>query len=120
MDVVLHRQARAEIAVVELVDLIADGGEAMRGLADKVAAIRRDHPRDRVLGLLVVRATRRNRALLHELDSLLAVRFPSRSAEWIAALTRPDAPMPPGDGLVWARVDGTSLFAGATLTTIVS
>jgi transcriptional regulator with XRE-family HTH domain len=110
VDVVLRRAERRELIVVELVDLIADGGEAMRGLADKVAAVRRDHPRDRVVGLLVVRATRRNRALLRELRGLIRARFPSRSADWIAALTQVDAPMPPADGVVWARVDGSALF----------
>jgi hypothetical protein len=35
IDVELERAARRQIAVVEIVDLLTDGGEAMRGLADK-------------------------------------------------------------------------------------
>jgi transcriptional regulator with XRE-family HTH domain len=41
IDVLLDRPVRNEIAVVELVDLLTAGGEAMRGLSDKVAAVRR-------------------------------------------------------------------------------
>ena len=113
VDVVLRRPACAEIVVVELIDLVADGGEAMRGLADKVAAVRRDHPRDRVLGLLVVRATA-SKPVAAPRARQPACRHASRHAppDWIAALTRPGRiPMPRGDGLVWARVDGTALFA---------
>jgi transcriptional regulator with XRE-family HTH domain len=55
VDVLLVRGAQAEIAVVEIVDLLADAGSALRGLADKVAAVRRARsPSTRVAGLLVL------------------------------------------------------------------
>jgi transcriptional regulator with XRE-family HTH domain len=111
IDVLLERPGRGEIVVVELVDLLADGGEAMRSLADKVAAVRRSEPRARVAGLLVLRSTRRNRTLARELSGVLSSRFRGSSAAWIAALRSSDRPMPVADGLVWARVDGAGLFA---------
>jgi transcriptional regulator with XRE-family HTH domain len=111
IDVILHRPTLGEIAVVELVDLFADGGDVMRGLADKVAMIRRSARGSRVAGLLILRATRRNRQLVKELRPLVEARFRASSADWIAALRDPRRPMPKTDGLVWARVDGSSLFA---------
>ena len=111
VDVILDRSALAEVAVVELVDLFADGGDVMRGLADKVAVVRRSAPGLRVAGLLVLRATRRNRLLMTELRPLVEARFPASSSDWIAALRSPSHRMPTADGFVWARVDGTSLFA---------
>jgi hypothetical protein len=106
-----HHGPVTEIAVVELVDLLADGGQAMRGLADKVAAVRRGNPTARVAGLLVLRATQRNRGLVVELASLVSARFPAPSRSWIAALTTAERPMPRDDGLVWARVGASRLFA---------
>jgi hypothetical protein len=80
IDVQLERAARREIAVVELVDLIADAGQDMRGLSDKAAAVRRTRPGYRVAGLLAVRATRRNRTLVTELAPLIDARFPASSS----------------------------------------
>jgi len=111
IDVALERPARREIAVVELVDLIADAGQDMRGLSDKVAAVRRARPDARVAGLLAVRTTRRNRTLVAELAPLVDARFPAASTAWLRALHDPAAPMPAGDGMLWARVDGSGLFA---------
>jgi transcriptional regulator with XRE-family HTH domain len=111
IDVELVRDGLGEIAVVELIDLFSDVGEDLRGLADKVAAVRRDHPQARVSGLIAVRATRRNRALVGELAVVLDARFPGSSTEWIAALSRRSTSMPNGDGFVWASVDGSRLFA---------
>lgn len=111
IDVFLERPAAREIAVVELIDLLADGGDAMRGLADKVAAVRRTTtPDTRVSGLLVLRATRRNRALLNELRAVIEARFPAASAAWISAISEPGRSMPVEDGFAWASVDGTRLF----------
>ena len=68
IDVLLSRAARREAAVVEIWDLLLDGGEAMRGLAAKVQALRAQlDPAWRVQGLLLVRGTHRNRALVREL-----------------------------------------------------
>ncbi len=112
IDVLLRRIRAAEIAVVEIEDLLADGGGAMRGLTDKVTAVRRASPADaRVAGLLVLRATARNRATMQELDAVFANRFPASSADWLRALEDPRSPMPAGDGVVWSSVDGTRLMA---------
>ncbi|HET7472849.1 MAG TPA: helix-turn-helix transcriptional regulator [Candidatus Limnocylindrales bacterium] len=111
IDVTLERAARREIAVVELVDLIADAGQDMRGLSDKVAAVCRARPDARVAGVLAIRATRRNRALIAELAPLVDARFPASSAAWLRALHDPSAAMPNDDGVVWARVSGEGLFA---------
>ena len=111
VDVELRRLERGEAVVVELVDLLADAGSDMRGLSDKVAAVRRELPGARVAGLLIVRGTRRNRALIGELASIIDARFPEPSAAWLNALRRRDTPMPTGDGILWVRVDGSGLFA---------
>jgi hypothetical protein len=116
IDVLLERPTRGEIIVVELVDLLVDAGKAMRGLADKVAAMRREEPSARVAGLLVVRSTHRNRDLLRELQELVVSRFPARSVDWIHALSDPARPMPVADGFVWVRVDGSVLFAARSST----
>jgi transcriptional regulator with XRE-family HTH domain len=110
IDVVLERPHQREIAVVELVDLIADVGQDLRGLSDKVAAVRRARPDARVAGLLAIRATRRNRALVAELAPMIDARFPASSIAWLRALHDPTTPMPATDGFVWARVDGSGLF----------
>jgi hypothetical protein len=99
IDVELRRESRHEAAIVELVDLVADAGRDMRGLSDKVAAVRRERPSDRVAGLLA------------ELAPLIDARFPTSSVAWLAALHERTAPMPHEDGFVWARVDGSGLFA---------
>jgi transcriptional regulator with XRE-family HTH domain len=111
IDVTLERAARAEIAVVELVDLVAVAGQDLRGLSDKVAAVRRLQPHSRVAGLLAIRRTRRNRQLIAEIRPMIDARFPASSAAWLRALRDPSAPMPAEDGLVWARVDGSGLLA---------
>jgi transcriptional regulator with XRE-family HTH domain len=79
VDVLLERTTSREVAVVELVDLLADGGDAMRGLSDQIAALRRIEPMARVAGLMVVRATARNRTLVGDLGGMLRARFPGRS-----------------------------------------
>ena len=104
IDVVLERVARREIAVVEIVDLLTDIGEAMRGLERKVEAVASASPGATVRGLLVVRATARNRALIAEFGPLLRARFPASGAAWLAALTDRARPMPSGDGLLWSAV----------------
>ena len=112
IDVQLERAVRREVAVVEIEDLFADGGQAMRGLEDKVAAVRRGVGSDwSVRGLLVLRSTNRNRGLVRELGDLFATRFPASSEVWLAALRDPSRPMPKADGLVWSSVDGRRLLA---------
>ena len=112
IDVYLARAMTAEIAVVEIVDLLADGGAAMRGLSDKVAAVRRRAPAGwRVQGILILRATARNRTTVADVRALFAARFAGSSAAWLRALTNPAAPMPGRDGLIWSNVAGTRLVA---------
>lgn len=112
IDVELERATRRKIAVVEVIDLLADGGDAMRGLADKVAAVRREAPNGwTVAGLLVLRATARNRQTVRDLADLFAARFSGSSSPWLAALGDSARPMPATDGLVWSSVDGRRLFA---------
>ncbi len=112
IDVELERTSRREIAVVEIVDLLTDGGDAMRGLADKVAAVRRDAGAGwSVSGLLVLRSTSRNRGLVQEFADLFAARFPASSAAWLASLRDPARRMPTADGLAWSSVSGDRLFA---------
>ena len=112
IDVQLERAARQEVAVVEIEDLLADGGQAMRGLEDKVAAVRRTVVSDwSVRGLLILRSTNRNRSLVRELHDLFATRFPGSSEAWLAALRDPSRAMPKADGLVWSSVDVRRLFA---------
>ena len=110
IDVAVERAVRQEVAVVELVDLVADAGQDMRGLSDKVAAVRRARADARVAGVLAIRATRRNRKLVSELAPVIDARFPAPSTAWLRALRDPTAPMP-ADGIVWARVNGSALFA---------
>ncbi|MBA2720065.1 MAG: helix-turn-helix transcriptional regulator [Chloroflexi bacterium] len=112
IDVLLSRDQGRELAVVEVVDLLADGGAALRGLADKVAAIRRSSGPDvRVSGLLVLRATARNRATMDELATVFATRFPASSRDWLRALRDRGMPMPAADGVLWSSVDGSRLMA---------
>jgi hypothetical protein len=113
IDVYLERASRREIAIVEIEDLLADGGDAMRGLGNKVSAVRREVAESGVVvqGLLILRATSRNRALVRELRDLFRARFPASSEAWLAALRDPARPKPNWDGFAWSSVDGSRLFA---------
>ncbi len=112
IDVLLTRDQRGEIAVVEIWDLILDGGAAMRGLEAKVLATRERWPSGwRVEGLFVAPGTRRNRALVRELAPLFAARYPASSAAWISALGHPDRPMPADPGFAWTSARGDRLAA---------
>jgi transcriptional regulator with XRE-family HTH domain len=110
IDVLLTRAACREAAVVEVWDLLLDGGAAMRGLEAKVLATRdRLGPEWRVQGLLVVRGTQRNRTLIGGLAALFAARYPASSHAWLRAMRERDAPMPAADGLIWTDVKGERL-----------
>ncbi|MCJ7710188.1 MAG: helix-turn-helix domain-containing protein [Chloroflexi bacterium] len=112
IDVLLTREARSEAAVVEIWDLLLDGGDAMRGLDAKVLATRvRLGPHWHVQGLLLLRRTSRNQALVRELAPLISARFPARSGVWLRALATADAPMPDAAGFAWTSVDGARLIA---------
>jgi hypothetical protein len=84
----------------------------MRGLADKVSAIRREVGAAwTVQGLLVLRSTGRNRKLVSDFADLFAARFAGSSSAWLAAIRDTARPMPRADGIVWSSVDGSGLFA---------
>lgn len=117
IDVLLTRVARREVAVVEIWDLILDGGAVMRGLEAKVHATRqRRGPDWHVQGLLVVRGTQRNRRLVGSLSALFAARYPASSQAWLRALRDPATPMPSSAGLAWTDVAGTRLIAARLAT----
>jgi hypothetical protein len=109
IDVVLTRAARGEIAVVEVWNLVDDVGAAFRGLDGKVARMTRQHG-PATGGLMVIRATRRNRALVHDFRALFRAQFPASSAAWLAALMARDKPMPATHGLLWTDVAGSRLL----------
>ncbi len=112
IDVLLGRAARHEAAVIEIWDLILDGGEAMRGLESKVQALRAQLGGAwSVQGLLVVRGTHRNRALVRELRHVFAARYPAPSTTWLRALEDPTTPMPSAGGFAWTSVGGNTLAA---------
>jgi transcriptional regulator with XRE-family HTH domain len=112
IDVLLTRATRREAAVVEIWDLVLDGGAAMRGLEAKVAATReRLGPDWHVEGLLLLRRTSRNRELVRDLAPLIAARYPASSVGWIAALGEPARPMPDTAGFAWTSVRGDRLLA---------
>lgn len=117
IDVLLTRPVRLEAAVVEVWDLLLDGGHAMRSLEAKVLATRdRLGPGWRVEGLLVVRGTQRNRRLVHGLNALFSARYPASSQGWLRALAETAHTMPEGSGLVWTDVKGGRLFAARLRT----
>lgn len=109
IDVLLQRGASAEIAVAEIWDFFDDVGGSWRGLDGKIETIRREHPQSRVSGIFVVRATKRNRQLIEEFESMFRQRFPASSGAWLRALTT-SAPMPSEPGLLWTDVQGTRLI----------
>ena len=112
IDVHLGRRSDTEQAVVELEDLLNDGGAAFRNLADKVAAIRRaSPPGTHVQGLLILRSTARNRSTLAEFPGLFRTRFPGSSQGWLRALIDTTAPLPDNDGLLWSTSRGDRLVA---------
>ena len=112
IDVLLTRAARREAAVVEIWDLLLDGGGAMRGLEGKVLATReRLGPGWNVQGLLVVRGTHRNRRLIAGLAALFAARYPAPSRAWLRALEVTDTPLPAAAGFAWTDVRGEHLVA---------
>jgi transcriptional regulator with XRE-family HTH domain len=113
IDVLLERtvDGRHEVVVVEIEDWLADIGAVMRGLDDKVAAIRRETPGAAVRGVLLVRQTSRNRDLMAELEDLVAARFAAPGAAWMRALADPSGPLPDADGWLWTSAGGDRISA---------
>ena len=111
IDVLLQRPRRRETAVVEIVDYLADVGDAFRNLEAKVLATANRESSGMVAGLLLARRTRRNRQVVSGLRSLFAARYPGPSAGWLRALRGPTAPMPNDAGFAWTSVQGDRLIA---------
>lgn len=114
-DVVVRRGN--DWALVEIWDWFADVGAAGRAWHRRLDALERyaiarmrTNELPHVNGVWVVRATRRNRALFNAHREFFGSLLPGSSAAWLAALTRPDSPMPRHAALLWASVDGTRLF----------
>ena len=111
IDVLLTRAARREAAVVEVWDLVLDGGLVMRSLEAKVLVTRgRLGAEWHVEGLLIVRGTQRNRSLIGGLAALFAARYPASSHAWMRALNDRACPMPDAGGLAWTDVRGDRLL----------
>ena len=118
VDVALERAATHEVAVVEIWDLLLDVGAACRSLDTKVALVRRSRgagelhgaPSWRIEGLLVLRGTLRNRALLREFSGVFRSHFSASSRAWLEALTDRGRQLPSGSGLIWTDVAGARLY----------
>ena len=113
IDVLLERQVRHELGIVEIWDYLDDVGAAMRSLDEKQLLLAAAGQSDatRVGALWVVRGTRRNRELVAAYPELFCARFPASSTGWLAALVDPHAPMPGQPGLMWTDVPGKRLIA---------
>ena len=116
VDVGLGDGRHRTLILVECWNSLGDIGSAARSTsrkvaeADQLAAARGGDGRAyRVVSVWVVRATRRNRALVARYPEVFAVRFPGSSVGWARALTLGDAP-PDAPGLVWCDVGATRLF----------
>ena len=115
-DVVLQRGL--EYALVEVWDWFDDVGAALRDLDRRLDALERfaiarmvDDTRPRTAGCWVVRATQRNRRLVHEHRHLFRARFAGSGRAWLAALGAPGVPMPTERAMCWVSVKGERLFA---------
>jgi hypothetical protein len=105
------------LILVECWNTIGDIGAGARSTARKVAEAEGlagvrggDDGPYRVASVWVVRATRRNRALVARYPEVFAARFPGSSIGWVRALTEGAEP-PREAGLVWCDVACTRLFA---------
>ena len=115
IDVALADDRLHRLIVAECWNTIGDIGAAARtssrkqAEADTMATVRWGEASRGAALVWVVRATKRNRALLARYPEVFAARFPGSSAGWWRALTEGSDP-PAEPGLVWSSVDGTRLF----------
>jgi transcriptional regulator with XRE-family HTH domain len=114
-DVGLASQATRRMVLVECWNSIGDVGAAARSTSRKQAdlealAIARWGDEAQIGVVWVVRATARNRALIHRYPEVFAARFPGSSRAWLDALTA-GARFPVEPGLVWSDVGAPRLFA---------
>jgi len=114
-DVALRSDRRRVLLLVECWDTIGDIGVAARSTAKKVAEAQAlaiaigDGDPFAVGACWVVRATKRNRALVAHYPEVFAARFPGSSLGWVDALTAGSKP-PTDPGLIWCDVGSTRLF----------
>ncbi len=119
-----RRDARGqgiEVVAIEVMDWFDDVGarfrdwdrrlERVRQLAIATRTVDGDDGfvSPRVSGCWVVRATTRNRQLLHEHATLFDARFPGSGRHWLDALTS-SVEMPAELAILWVSVDGSRLF----------
>lgn len=114
-DVGLRDDARRRLLLIECVNTLSDVGAAVRSSDRKgveaeayAVAIGQGQPYA-VHVCWVVRATRRNRALLARYPELFSAHFQGSSVAWVRALTTGSAP-PVEPGLVWCDVGTTRVF----------
>ena len=115
VDVGWRADHRRFLVLLEAVNIVKDIGAAARSSARKVAqaedlasALWGTGPH-LVTGCWVVRATKRNRALVARYPDVFASRFPASSVAWARAVTEGSAP-PKEPGLVWCDVAATRIF----------
>jgi transcriptional regulator with XRE-family HTH domain len=108
-----------EVALMEVINWFDDVGTPMRAWQRRLDGVERyaiahivdeDKPLPRISGCWVVRATKRNRALVAEHSNLFATRFPGSGRAWVSALTDADTSMPVAPALLWISVKGDRLF----------
>jgi transcriptional regulator with XRE-family HTH domain len=116
IDVFLRSDRRRRLVVAEAWNVIGDIGAGARSFERKLAAARElavaiggDAPYS-VHGVWVVRATRRNRALVARYPEVFAARFSGSSHGWAEAIARGARP-PIESGLVWTDLRATRVFA---------
>jgi transcriptional regulator with XRE-family HTH domain len=116
IDVCLRDDSRRRLIVEEAWNTIVDIGAAARSFhrkleaaADVAVAIGGERPYA-VHGVWVVRATRRNRALVARYPEVFERHLPGSSRRWVDALMAAGEP-PAEPGLVWCDPAATRLFA---------
>lgn len=116
VDVASRDDAQRVLILQEAWNRIDDIGAAARSTARKVAeaealavAIGGEGGPYRVASVWIVRATARNRTLVHRYPEVFQARFPASSVAWWRALTAAGV-VPEKPGLVWCDVHATRLF----------
>lgn len=100
-----------EYCICEIWDWFDDVGNSLRDFSRRLDAVERyaiarmppgdDAPLPRTSGCWIVRATRRNKQLIHDHQHLFRARFPGAGHAWLNALTQPTTPIPTEPALLW-------------------
>jgi hypothetical protein len=94
-----------------VIDLLTNVAAAIDALGNDLQVARLSAPEGwRAGAAIVVRRTPNNLRRLTESRSHVDRAFPDTGSLWVAALTRQEAPMPMGRGLVWLTARGTHLY----------